>query len=102
MSSAQPSIMFLEWLKWAKNNFNNKFKDEYELCLKLLLDGGIYKYIESNSEYFKGLKYDELKESVLTVINAENKPTKQNIELSKLFPNVFKWINKIKKVDYKN
>jgi len=101
MSSAQPSIIFLEWLKWAKNNFNNKFKDEYELCLKLLLEGGIYKYIESNSEYFNGLKYDELKESVLTVINAENKPTKQNIELSKLFPNVFKWINKIKKVDYK-
>ena len=101
MSSAQPSIMFLEWLKWAKNNFNNKFKDEYELCLKLLLDSGIYKYIENNSEYFKGLKYDKLKESVLTVINAEYIPTKQEIELSKLFPNVFKWINKIKKVDHK-
>ena len=39
MSSAQPSIMFLEWLKWAKNNFNNKFKDEYELCLKVIIRG---------------------------------------------------------------
>jgi len=101
MSSAQPSIIFLEWLKWAKKNYTNKFKDEYELCLKLLLDGGIYKYIESNSEYFKGLEYKKLKESVLTVINDENKPTKQNKELSRLFPNVFKWINSIKKVNFK-
>jgi len=101
MSSAQPSIIFLEWLKWAKKNYTNKFKDEYELCLKLLLDGGIYKYIKSNSEHFKGLEYKKLKESVLTVINDENKPTKQNKELSRLFPNVFKWINSIKKVNYK-
>jgi len=36
-----------------------------------------------------------------SAINDENKPTKQNIELSRLFPNVFKWINKIKKVDHK-
>jgi len=101
MSSAQPSIIFLEWLKWAKKNYTNKFKDEYELCLKLLLDGGIYKYIENNSEYFKGLEYKKLKESILTVINDENKPTKQNKELGRLFPNVFKWINSIKKVNYK-
>jgi hypothetical protein len=101
MSSAQPSIIFLEWLKWAKKNYTNKFKDEYELCLKLLLDGGIYKYIENNSEYFKGLEYKKLKESILTVINDENKPTKQNKELGRLFPNVFKWINSNKKVNYK-
>jgi len=97
MTSAQPSIIFLEWLKWAKNNYSNKIKDEYDLCLKLLLEGGIYKYIESNSEYFKGLKYKKLKKSILTVINAKNKPTKQNKELSRLFPNVMLWINNIKK-----
>lgn len=97
MSSAQPSIIFLEWLKWTKKNYNNKFKEEYELCLKLLLDGGIYKYIESNSEYFKGLEYKKLKQSVLAVINAENKPTKQNKELSRLFPNVMNWLNNIKR-----
>jgi hypothetical protein len=97
MSSAQPSIIFLEWLKWAKNNYSNTIKDEYDLCLKLLLEGGIYKYIESNSEYFKGLKYKKLKKSILTVINAKNKTTKQNKELSRLFPNVMLWINNIKK-----
>jgi hypothetical protein len=97
MSSAQPSIIFLEWLKWAKTNFSNKFKEEYELCLKLLLDGGIYKYIESNSEYFKGLSYEKLKKSILSAINAENKPTQSNEELSRLFPNVMMWVNAIKK-----
>lgn len=97
MSSAQPSIIFLEWLKWAKNNYSNKFKDEYELCLKLLLDGGIYKYIESNSEYFNDLSYEKLKKSILSAINAENKPTPPNKELSRLFPNVMMWVNAIKK-----
>ena len=97
MSSAQPSIIFLEWLKWAKNNYSNKFKDEYELCLKLLLDGGIYKYIESNSEYFNDLSYEKLKKSILSAINAENKPTQPNKELSRLFPNVMMWVNAIKK-----
>jgi len=98
MSSAQPSIIFLEWLKWAKNNYSNKFKDEYELCLKLLLDGGIYKYIESNSEYFNDLSYEKLKKSILSAINAENKPTTPpKKELSRLFPNVMMWVNAIKK-----
>ena len=97
MSSAQPSIIFLEWLKWTKNNYSNKFKDEYKLCLKLLLDGGIYKYIESNSEYFNGLSYEKLKKSTLSAINAENKPTQPNKELSRLFPNVMMWVNAIKK-----
>ena len=97
MSSAQPSIIFLEWLKWAKTNFSNKFKEEYELCLKLLLDGCIYKYIESNSEFFKGLSYEKLKKSILSAINAENKPTQSNEELRRLFPNVMMWVNAIKK-----
>ena len=97
MTSAQPSIIFLEWLKWAKKNYTKNFKDEYELCLKLLLEGSIYKHIESNSEYFKGLEYKKLKQNVLAVINAEDKPTKQNEELSRLFPNVMAWINTIKK-----
>lgn len=97
MSSAQPSIIFLEWLKWTKNNYSSKFKEEYDLCLKLLLDGGIYKYIESNSEYFNDLSYEKLKKSILSAINAENKPTQSNKELSRLFPNVMMWVNEIKK-----
>lgn len=97
MSSAQPSIIFLEWLKYAQSNWNDKFKNEYDLCLKLLLSGGIYKYVEDNSDYFGQIQdYTTLKKEILTVINAENKPTKGNIALQKLFPNVFKWINNIK------
>jgi hypothetical protein len=97
MSSAQPSIMFLEWLKYAKKNYHKSIENEYNLCLKLLLDGGIYAYIQYNSEYFKDLEYKKLKESILAAINAKNKPTKPNKELSRLFPNVMKWVNEIKK-----
>ena len=97
MSSAQPSIIFLEWLKYAQKK-NNKYTDnEYELCLKLLLNGGIYAYIQENSRFFKGLSYEKLKKSILSAINAENKPTKSNEELSRLFPNVMMWVNAIKK-----
>lgn len=97
MSSAQPSIIFLEWLKYAQKN-NNKYTDnEYDLCLKLLLNGGIYAYIQDNSEFFKGLSYEKLKKSILSAINAENKPTQSNEELSRLFPNVMMWVNAIKK-----
>jgi hypothetical protein len=97
MSSAQPSIIFLEWLKYAQKN-NNKYTDnEYELCLKLLLNGGIYAYIQDNSEFFKGLSYEKLKKSILSAINAENKPTQSNEELRRLFPNVMMWVNAIKK-----
>ncbi|NVJ89708.1 MAG: hypothetical protein HWD82_09770 [Flavobacteriaceae bacterium] len=102
MSSAQPSIIFLEWLKYAKSNWNEKFKNEYDLCLKLLLSGSIYKYVQENSEYFNEIgDYARLKKEILTVINAENKPTKGNLALQKLFPNVFIWINNIKKIDHR-
>ncbi len=97
MTSDQPSIIFLEWLNYAKKNYNSSLKSEYDLCLKLLLDGGIYKYIEESSDFFKGLEYKKLKQSILAVINAENKPTKQNKELSRLFPNVMLWVNAIKR-----
>lgn len=97
MTSAQPSIIFLEWLNYAKKNYKNSIKSEYDLCLKLLLSGGIYAYIQDNSEYFKDLSYKKLKQSILAAINAKNKPTKQNKELSRLFPNVMLWVNTIKK-----
>lgn len=97
MTSAQPSIIFLEWLNYAKKNYKNSIKSEYDLCLNLLLSGGIYAYIQDNSEYFKDLSYKKLKQSILAAINAENKPTKQNKELSRLFPNVMLWVNAIKK-----
>ena len=97
MCSAQPSIVFLEWLSFAKKNLQISINDEYMLCLKLLLEGGIYKYIQDNSTYFKELKYDKLKKNILSALNAENKPTESNKELARLFPNVMQWVNNIKK-----
>ena len=96
MSSAQPSIIFLEWLKYTQENKNKHIDKEYQLCLKLLLSGGIYAYIQENSEFFKSLSYEKLKKSILSSINAENKPTQSNEELSRLFPNVMMWVNAIK------
>lgn len=97
MSSAQPSIIFLEWLKYTQKNKSKHIDKEYQLCLKLLLSGGIYAYIQENSEFFKSLSYEKLKKSILSAINAENKPTQSNEELSRLFPNVMMWVNAIKK-----
>ncbi len=97
MSSAQPSIIFLEWLKYTQKNKSKHIDKEYQLCLKLLLSGGIYAYIQENSEFFKNLSYEKLKKSILSAINAENKPTQSNEELSRLFPNVMMWVNAIKK-----
>lgn len=102
MCSAQPSIIFLEWLSYVKKNQIKGISEEYNLCLKLLLQGGIYNYIQENSSFFKSLVYGELKVSVLSALNAENKPTKPNKELRRLFPNVMKWVNSIKiKYGYK-
>ena len=75
MCSAQPSIVFLEWLSFAKKNNQISMGGEYALCLKLLLKGGIYRYIQDNSTYFKELKYKKLKMNVLSTINAKNKRT---------------------------
>lgn len=97
MCSAQPSIVFLEWLSYAKKNFQKSMKDEYDLCLKLLLEGHIYQYVKDNSLFFKTLEYQKLKVSILSVLNAENKPTEPNKELTRLFPNVMQWVNNIKK-----
>ena len=99
MCSAQPSIIFLEWLKYANKNELKNIEKEKTLCLKLLLEGGIYKYIQEHSTFFNNLGYSNLKESILSAINAKNQPTKNNKELSRLFPNVMDWINTIKKVD---
>ena len=96
MRSAQPSIIFLEWLKYTQKNKGKHIDKEYQLCLKLLLSGGIYAYIQENLEFFKGISYEKLKKSILSAINAENKPTQSNEELSRLFPNVMMWVNAIK------
>ena len=97
MCSAQPSIIFLKWMKYTQKNNSKHIEKEYQLCLELLLSGGIYAYIQEKSTFFRSLSYEKLKKSILSAINAENKPTKPNKELSRLFPNVMKWVNAIKK-----
>ena len=95
MSSAQPSILFLSWLEHIREpqNIDKKYKEEYNKMYDLVVSGGIYKFIQQNSEYCKGLEYGKLKKSILTTINAKNKPTPLNRELKKLFPAFMDWLN---------
>ena len=95
MSSAQPSILFLSWLESNKElqNVDKEIKVEYDKMYDLVVSGVIYKYIQQNSEYCKGLEYSKLKKSILTTINAKNKPTPLNRELKKLFPAFMDWLN---------
>ena len=97
MTSAQPSIIFLEWLKYAKQNWKESFQPEYDLCLKLLLAGEIYSYVKQNSKYYNNLDYETLKKKILTAINGKNIPIENNLELKRLFPKVMNWVNNIKK-----
>jgi len=97
MSSAQPSIIFLEWLNYVKKNQLKGVEDEYNLCLRLVLEGGIYRYIQENSSYYKGLSYEKLKKDILSALNDKNKPINRNKELKRLFPNVMRWVNSIKR-----
>ena len=101
MTSAQPSILFLEYLN-SKVNYQAEepqfISGETKLILGLLLAGGIYHYIQTNSSFFGKMKYDALKQAVLTTLNDESKPKNpNNIELKRLFPGFMSWVNNIKK-----
>jgi len=101
MTSAQPSILFLEYLN-SKMNYQAEgpqfISGETKLILGLLLTGGIYNYIQTNSSFFGKMKYDALKQAVLTTLNAEWGPKKRNnIHLKRLFPGFMSWVNNIKK-----
>lgn len=95
MSSAQLTILILEWIKSGQHN-SAKSK-EIELILQLLIDGNIYHFIQSESKYFEKMSYKKLKESILKIINAEYNPGKGNKELKRLFPGFMHWINRLKK-----
>lgn len=96
MSAAQPTLLMLEWLKTSDSN-----KPEYRLCLKLILEGRIYQYIQENSEYFKALGYANLKKEVLQALYEPNTNSQRNQALNKLFPSFMRWINKLKLRDYR-
>lgn len=100
MSSAQPSLLFLEYLKQFYLSIyanNGKEREEAETCLKIVLNGVVYKYIQENSDYLKNLTYKDLKKSILTTLNAKRNNSKLNTELKKIFPFFMSWVNNIKK-----
>ncbi len=100
MSSAQPSLLILEYLKHLYSNIysiSEKEKKEAETCLKIVLNGTVYKYIQENSDYLNKLTYKDLKKSILTTLNAKSNNSKLNTELKKIFPFFMRWIINIKK-----
>lgn len=96
MSSAQPSILFLEWFKHLQANSMLIGNKEAKRCLKLLVEGGIYKYVQENSNHFKALEYSDLKKSILTVLNSKDFPSNERDELIDLFPGFMSWIRNVK------
>ena len=105
MASAQPSILILEYLKDLKLKRRAIVSDELieaQKCLKLLLEGKIYSYIQQNSKYYKELSYKDLKTSILTTLNADINNSIYNKELLKIFPYFMDWVNKIKKAEGHN
>ena len=96
MASAQPTILMLEWLRWLKSKDQLEDNKEAELCLKLVLSGGIYGYIQKHSDYFSDLNYSELKIKVLTTLNKKDYPCNERDELIRLFPLFMEFLRKIK------
>ena len=94
MSSAQLTILILEWIK---SGHHNKAKSkEVELINELLIKGGMYDYIQSESKHFGDMSYKNLKVSILKIINAKYNPGDGNKELERLFPGFMYWINSMK------
>jgi hypothetical protein len=97
MASAHPSILILEYLSQTKDyDICLEEKSESEMCLKILLEGNVYKHIQENSSYFKKLSNYDLKKKILITLNAKKNSSKANKELLKIFPYFMKWINQIK------
>lgn len=94
MSSAQLTILILEWIK---SGYHNKAKSkEVELLTQLLIKGEIYDYIQSESKHFGDMSYKNLKVYILKIINAKYNPGDGNKELERLFPGFMHWVNGIK------
>lgn len=91
MASAQPSLLILEWIR-SLNTITNEAKK----CLKLVANGGVYKYLVDHSEILRDMDYGKMKKEILTTFNGEYKPTKLYKELKALLPGLIKWIDNIK------
>ena len=99
MSSAQFSLLIMWWANLHNyvGEESKQFQEEYYRNLELVSNGGVYKYISSNSDPFRQLRYDDMKQKILSVLNAEYNPGIYNRELKRLFPSFMEWVNDIKK-----
>jgi len=102
MSSAQPSILFLEWMRFVKSKgkINKATQNELKLCRELFLTGAIYSYIKDNSSYYSKYRskeeYTQLKKEILTSLNGNNDKAPFVRALVDLFPEFMGWIKQIK------
>lgn len=102
MSSAQPSILFLEWMRFVKSKgkINKTSQNEFKLCKELFLSGSIYSYVKENSGYYSKYssteEYPKLKKEILTSLNGNNDKAPFVRALVDLFPEFMGWIKEIK------
>ena len=99
MSSAQFSLLIMWWANLHNyvGEESKQFQEEHYRNLELVANGDIYKYISSNSKPFRQLRYDDMKQKILSVLNDEYNPGLYNRELKRLFPSFMEWVNDIKK-----
>lgn len=104
MSSAQLSLLVMEWLKDLKTtsvSINKPLKEEIDLCLYLLNKGGFYKYIQDNSKVCREMEYSLLKLKILKTLNKRYYPSELLSELKRLFPFFIDYIIKKKTPNHK-
>lgn len=95
MSSAQLSLLVMEWLKELKSNnviVNKEMREEITLHLDLLDKGGFYQYIQDNSKVCSEMEYSLLKFNILKTLNQKTYPSKLFKELKRLFPHFIGFI----------
>ena len=104
MSSAQLSLLILEWLKHIKEsdlNVSDNQKGEIKLCLNLLNEGGFYEYIKNQSPFCNRMEYSNLKLNILKLLNAKTTPSKLYYEVKRIFPFFMEFISKMKIPNHK-
>lgn len=104
MSSAQLSLLVMEWLKELKDtNFpiSKAMKEEIKLHLNLLNTGGFYKHIQNNSKYCREMEYSLLKYNILKTLNKRYYPNQLLSELQRIFPFFIDFIIKKKTPNHK-
>jgi hypothetical protein len=102
MTSAQLSLLMLEWLnqekkKLDKGESTSPLKELRE-CFNVLLSGNLYLHLRNSSDDFKKLSKEEFKLAVLKALNAKvGSHFRVQETLCNVFPSFMGWVNHIKK-----